>query len=290
VGWNGVKRGVGVATVKRIFTAEARRHGEDKRIGFENGGSMDETTAGNGNPIEEKEIQPRHHMDPRANVNIMGFWYANEEVEQVKRQNERKQAAYAKKRRETWLETEQGKLCMAFYQAFQEYRKYLEEHLHGPGGAHGSPLEIEEHKLFEEGLRMIRDHQEERVERDRKNLERAQKAARCEHDFVDGERCRAPRMKGKKLCRMHERMEEAKALRLDLGSMEDPDSIQIAIKKLQAAVIDGVLDHKQVAALSYLIQLAAWNVTRTSMVARERSGDREIGSSGNRKTKRLTTG
>ena len=62
---------------------------------------------------------------------------------------------------------------------------------------------------------------------------------------------------------MHDRMEEAKALRLDLGSMEDPDSIQIAIKKLQAAVIDGVLDNKQIAALSYLIQLAAWNVTRT---------------------------
>jgi hypothetical protein len=78
-------------------------------------------------------------------------------------------------------------------------------------------------------------------------------------------------MKGKELCRMHERMEEAKALKLDLGPMEDPDSIQIAIKKLQAAVIDGVLDHKQVAALSYLIQLAAWNVTRTSMVTRESS-------------------
>jgi hypothetical protein len=76
-------------------------------------------------------------------------------------------------------------------------------------------------------------------------------------------------MKGKKLCRMHDRMEEARALKLDLGPMEDPDSIQIAIKKLQAAVIDGVLDHKQVSALSYLIQLAAWNVTRTSLVVRE---------------------
>ncbi len=76
-------------------------------------------------------------------------------------------------------------------------------------------------------------------------------------------------MKGKKLCRMHERMEEAKALKLDLGPMEDPDSIQVAIKKLQAAVIDGQLDHRQVASLSYLIQLAAWNVTRTSMAMRE---------------------
>lgn len=234
---------------------------------------MDEATNGNGSPVEEKEIQPRHHLDPRANCHIDGFWYAQEEAEQVIRQNERKRAAHAAKRREKWLETEQGKLCMAFYQAFQEYRKYLEENPRAGVGPGGSPLEFEEHALFEEGLRLVEDHQIEREERDRKNLERAQKAARCEHNFVDGETCRAPRMRGKKLCRMHERMEEAKALRLDLGPMEDPDSIQHAIRKLQAAVIDGVLDHKQVAALSYLIQLAAWNVTRTSVVANRREDE-----------------
>lgn len=238
---------------------------------------MDEMTAGKENPtnenqVEEKEIQPRRYDDPRACANIDGFWYAKEEVEQVHRQNAARAAAYEKKQRELWLETEQGKLCMAFYQAFQAYKKYLEQHLYARTRRDGAALDFEEHKLFEEGLRMIRDHQAERAERDRKNLERAQNAARCEHNFVDGERCRAPRMKGKKLCRMHDRLEEAKALRLDLGSMEDPDSIQIAIKKLQAAVIDGKLDNKQIAALSYLIQLAAWNVTRTSTVTRKKIG------------------
>ena len=83
----------------------------------------------NENQIEEKEIQPRHYDDPRADANIDGFWYAKEEVEQVQRQNARAAAAYEKKRREMWLETEQGKLCMAFYQAFQAYKKYLEQHL-----------------------------------------------------------------------------------------------------------------------------------------------------------------
>ena len=238
---------------------------------------MDETNAVNENPMEEKEIQPRDHRDPKAQVNILGFWYAKEEVEQVQRQNERRQAAYRKQLREKWVETEQGKLCLAFYEAFQTYKKYLEEHLYAQVSPDKSELSFEEHRLFEAGLRMIQDHQEERAERDRKNLERAQKAARCEHDFVDGERCRAPRMKGKKLCRMHERMEEAKALRLDLGSMEDPDSIQIAIKKLQAAVIDGKLDNKQIAALSYLIQLAAWNVTRTKrLVADQRELKKQL--------------
>jgi hypothetical protein len=69
---------------------------------------------------------------------------------------------------------------------------------------------------------------------------------------------------------MHERMEEAKALKLDLGPMEDPDSIQVAIMKLQRTVIEGTLDTKKIGQLAYLIQLAAWNVTRTT------SGNREL--------------
>jgi hypothetical protein len=68
---------------------------------------------------------------------------------------------------------------------------------------------------------------------------------------------------------MHERLEEAKSEKLDLGPMEDPDSIQVAIKKLQRAIIEGKLDHRQVGQLAYTMQLAAWNVTRTSMAMRE---------------------
>ena len=124
---------------------------------------------------------------------------------------------------------------------------------------------------------MAGDYHQEREEKDRRNLERAQLAARCQHAYLDGERCRAPRVKGKKLCRMHERIEEAKALKLDLGPMEDPDSIQVAIMKLQRAVIDGTLDSKQIGQLGYLIQLAAWNVTRTTFGNRELPEAAEIG-------------
>jgi hypothetical protein len=110
----------------------------------------------------------------------------------------------------------------------------------------------------------VENNKREREETLRRNLEKAQSAARCEHEFLSGERCRAPRVKDKKLCRMHEGMEEAKAVKLDLGSMEDPDSIQVGIRKLQAAIIDGKLDSKQIGHLAYTIQLAAWNVTRTT--------------------------
>ncbi|HKR94403.1 MAG TPA: hypothetical protein VJW55_03530 [Candidatus Angelobacter sp.] len=65
-------------------------------------------------------------------------------------------------------------------------------------------------------------------------------------------------------------MEETKAesenlaSMIDGWSMEDPDSIQAAIQRLQRAIIGGKLTAKQVGQLAYTIQLAAWNVTRTS--------------------------
>src|SRR5260221_11966801 len=83
------------------------------------------------------------------------------------------------------------------------------------------------------------------------NLEKAQKAARCRHVYLNGDQCGAPRVKGRKLCHMHERMEEAKTEKLDLGPIEDPDSIQVAIKRLQGAIIEGKLDHRQVGEVAY---------------------------------------
>jgi hypothetical protein len=69
---------------------------------------------------------------------------------------------------------------------------------------------------------------------------------------------------GPTLCYMHAKNEEAKAVKLDLGPMEDPDSIQVASKKLQAAVIDQTLTDKQIAQLTNLLNIGAWNVIRTS--------------------------
>ena len=66
---------------------------------------------------------------------------------------------------------------------------------------------------------------------------------------------------------MHERLED-RTVKLDLGPMEDADSIQVGIKKLQGAIIEGTLDPRQVGQLAYTIQLAAWNVGRTSIMAK----------------------
>ena len=47
---------------------------------------------------------------------------------------------------------------------------------------------------------------------------------------------------------MHERVEEAKTAVMDLGPMEDADSIQMGIRKLQGAILEGKLNHRQIAA------------------------------------------
>jgi hypothetical protein len=221
-------------------------------------------------PLETRKIRPRNRWeDLLATTEYHGAWYSAEEVQELERRHEVNQTNYRNALRKGWEESEHGKLCLAFYAAFQAYKKYCETHEAAKWVPHGPSMDTAgyaEHDLFKEGLRLAETYRREREEKLRKNLEKAQRAARCQHQYLNGEQCGAPRMKGKKLCRMHERMEEAKAVKLDLGPMEDPDSIQVGIKKLQGAIIDGKLDSKQIGHLAYTIQLAAWNVMRTTMV------------------------
>ena len=178
--------------------------------------------------------------------------------------------ARKKKFRQEWEQTGGGQLCLALYDAFMKYKDYLAIHS-GETARPSGPInnQYEEHRVFEECLKTLENRKREHEETLRRNLEKAQRAARCQHEFLNGEQCKAPRIRGRKLCRMHDRMEEAKAVKLDLGPMEDPDSIQVGIRKLQAAIIDGKLDSKQIGHLAYTIQLAAWNVTRTTTAQAE---------------------
>ena len=217
---------------------------------------MDESTT---KRDENGRILPRLYNDPEANVNWLGSYYADYELEEVKRQHQEYWEESQKKSYEEWSKSAPGKLCVEMYAKFQEYKKFLEEHpwARDPKGLLG---QYAEHQLFADALREASNHQAERTERDCKNLEKAQLAARCEHIFMDGERCGAPRMRGRKLCRMHDRLDEASTTKLDLGPMEDPESILLAIKRLLAAVLEGTVDSKLVGQLTNLINVAAWNV------------------------------
>jgi hypothetical protein len=215
-------------------------------------------------PIAQREIKPRDPQDPLATDLYKGQFYSREERnELIQRESYAKAVEY---NRRQWEESEAGRLCIAFYDAFRAYEKYLQKFPQAVFNHFGKRLDWDEHKAFEQTLKFMEQDRREREEKDRKNLEKAQRAARCQHIHTNGEQCGAPRVRGKKLCHMHERIEEAKAEALDLGSMEDPDSIQVAIQRLQRAIIDGKLTGKQVGQLAYTIQLAAWNVKSTSLM------------------------
>src|SRR5258707_2124883 len=220
--------------------------------------------------IRTRGIRPRQEGDPKATRHWNNQWYSDEEVAELQRR-------YRQEGKDKWEQTEHGKLCLAFYESFHAYRKYLEENAFARRSPHGHDVNYDEHKLFEEGLRMVENLKREREETLRRNLEKAQEAARCRHRYMNGRQCGEPRVKGRKLCHMHERVDEAKTSIIDLGPLEDADSIQMAIRKLQGAILEGKLTHRQVGQLAYTIQLAAWNVTRTSVMTREISSEREIG-------------
>lgn len=224
-------------------------------------------------PQESKQPNPPDWDDDFAKNGavIDSVFYPTREkaVEAYWRRRELRLAGL-RRERESWEQSPAGKLCLDLYRKFQEYKAYLEQDSLAALIARGS--DYPEDKLFHAVLRLAEQSERERREKDLQNLTRARNAARCAHLHADGRRCGSPRMKGKKLCYTHERMEEARAVTLDLGLMEDPESIQLAIMKLQRAVIEGTVSEKQTGRLAYLIQLAAWNVTHIKSANR---GDEE---------------
>jgi len=214
-------------------------------------------------------IFPRNG-DPRATVEINGYFYYPEDAEEARREHDAR-AEYIQKIRDQWLRTKHGQLCKELHEKFHEYKAELEKHPYAQRRPDGGALDSDypEHMLFAQALDQMSLHLRERAEQDRQNLAKAREAARCTHLHTNGDQCRSPRMKGRKLCYMHARMKEAQAVKLDLPPLEDANSIQVAIMKLQKAVIDGTLDHKQIGYLSNLIQIAAWNVSRTNFEREE---------------------
>src|SRR5438270_14062622 len=235
----------------------------------------------NGTEVPNKfngiEIKSREKGDPLAQVCWHGpggkLLVSGEEAEELTRRAHLRADALKKQQKEKWLASVGGQLCMKFWNAFRDYQDFLQENPQARHMAMGWNHEYyDEHKLFEEGLKVMATYADERAETRRKSLEKAKKSARCQHLHVSGEQCGSPKMRGRKLCYMHERMEEARNATLDLGPMEDADSIQMGIRKLQGAIIEGKIGPRQVGQLAYTIQLAAWNVTRTKRLTADQRG------------------
>jgi hypothetical protein len=98
----------------------------------------------------------------------------------------------------------------------------------------------------------------------RQNLERADTAPRCEKVREDGTVCGCPQMKGYRYCYAHERMLEMRSGRLELPALEDANGIQMAIMRVQKALIDDEISEKKAGLLLYSLQMAASNLKNTT--------------------------
>jgi hypothetical protein len=147
--------------------------------------------------------------------------------------------------RQAWPTSKAGQLLKKLGESFAEYRECLEK----------DPRLVEKALEFDEMNQKI-------FNRMRTSMERAHSAPRCRHPRTGGGTCRAPRVRGKKYCHMHEMLEEARPKKINLPNLGDAYAIHAAIAKGAQAVVDGDLDYKQASILGYYLQLALSNVGR----------------------------
>jgi hypothetical protein len=98
----------------------------------------------------------------------------------------------------------------------------------------------------------------------RQNLERADRSPRCEKVREDGTVCGCPQMKGYRYCYAHERMLEMRSSKLELPALEDANAVQMAIMRVQKALIDDEISEKKAGLLLYSLQMASSNLKHTT--------------------------
>lgn len=98
----------------------------------------------------------------------------------------------------------------------------------------------------------------------RHNLTRADQAPRCRWVRQDGTTCGSPQIRRHIYCYAHKQMMEARALALRLPALEDANAIQIALMRVQKALIDDTITVKKAGLLLYSLQLAITNVGQTT--------------------------
>jgi hypothetical protein len=178
----------------------------------------------------------------------VGHWIIN-----GKEYNEEEYAEYKKLERERWEreEAEVQRLVGAVGEAFRTCEKFMEEHPRYPYGLKDD-AERREFKIYEKL---------------RENLGAAGRAPRCEKVKEDGTGCGSPKMKGYRYCYAHERVLQMQSEKLELPGQEDANGIQMAIMRVQKALIDDEISEKKARLLLYSIHLASVNLKHTTFAA-----------------------
>jgi hypothetical protein len=183
----------------------------------------------------------------------VGYWTIK-----GKRYDESEYAEYKRQELEEFhrAQEETRRLISLLGEAFTACDKFMEEH--------PSPYELK-------GTSQEREH--EIYERLRRSLGAADRAPRCEKVREDGTRCGSPQMKGYLYCYAHERMLQTQSQKLELPPLEDANGIQMAIMRVQKALIDDEISEKKARLLLYSIHLASVNLKHTTFAS---SGEKAI--------------
>jgi hypothetical protein len=201
---------------------------------------------------------------PKSIENHNGFteeeqrlWYETVRTgEDMKRmfdmQGERRQREAEEELKEQWPSTEAARLFTQLGETFTACQKMLEQN---PAiGAAAKLADGERHDVFT----MLRD-----------NLEKANRAPRCEYPRSGGQPCRAPKVRGQKYCNMHLAMEAARPTKFSLPVLDDANSIQVALNKTAQGLVDGTLNEKVATKLAYVLQVAMTNVDKVDFEPEE---------------------
>lgn len=156
-----------------------------------------------------------------------------------------------------WADSDEGRLCKEFYRAYMAYKEYLRINSRRWREGNGNELEFDEHKAYEEMARAMVTYQKEREEKDRRNLEKATRAARCTHRRAGGDYCGSPRMKRSKYCYAHARLLAARTEELELPPLEDANAIVLSLTKGLNAMMKGQMDLKSAGMFFYGLQIVA---------------------------------
>jgi hypothetical protein len=172
--------------------------------------------------------------------------------------DERRRREWEEEVKEQWPSTKAGQLFTQLAGAFTACQEFLKEHPQVPEMAEIATGESPD--VFT----MLRD-----------NLEKANRAPRCEYPKSSGQLCRAPKVRGQKYCCMHLAMEAARPTKFSLPALEDANSIQVALTKTAQGLVDGTLEEKVATKLAYVLQVAMSNVGNVNFEPEEEaSGDR----------------
>jgi hypothetical protein len=154
------------------------------------------------------------------------------------------------KQKEAEKEREQDearRLIAALGDAYKSYQEFLAQHPDVHYMVRGE--QAQEHAL---------------IQKLRQNLERADTAPRCEKVREDGTVCACPKMRGYRYCYAHERMLQTQSQKLQLPALEDANGVQMAIMRVQKALIDDEISEKKAGLLLYSLQMASSNLKHTT--------------------------